>query len=601
LQPLVSSVAVTGRVMSALVLAVGTWLLSRNRRREHQLSLSIGIRPARLALTTGLELAVPLMFGIGLAYAAVRWQPELIAGHGAIDSRTIGAATSTVLRTFPVALVVVIVSAFAAVWPLELSAGGRARRVAAAIHADTVAIVAAVSTGAQILTQRGHILDSGSSLLFPLFAELAGAAIVVRIASALGRTVTARRRRRNVARRVRGPRSLATWLAVRRAAAWLGELSALVIVVAAGVGLFVYSASIASNGERGVGDKASAMGGARTTLRISSTKPLKIGHRGMPVGVPAQSTVLWKDTNVHVGPNLASDLLLVDPSTFAAAVTWRPSFAEASLPSLLHTIDDGNAQTIPVVLAGDNADIPDAGNMELDRAFVRYQVVARIAAAPWLRENSSMMIASAPRFASVLPVDKNIKPPLTAAGTLDRRFQPFVFADAPASAVTPAFRAVLLDDDPINTVVARRTPEFVAFGMSLPYLRVVGYGLLGVAMISIVVLGARRRSDLAMEIAMTDRMGIARGTITRAVVSGALLLGSIGSIIGILIARELVAFMLHRLDPSPSLAPSFVGGLSWPAVVGAVGAVMVVSTAGALVEVRGARRARVVEVLRAVE
>jgi hypothetical protein len=381
----------------------------------------------------------------------------------------------------------------------------------------------------------------------------------------------------------------------------LGELSALVIVVAAGVGLFVYSASIASNGERGVGDKASAMGGARTTLRISSTKPLRIGHRGMPVGVPAQSTVLWKDTNVHVGPNLASDLLLVDPSTFAAAVTWRPSFAGPSLPSLLHIIDDGNAQTIPVVLAGDNADIPDAGNMELDRAFVRYQVVARIAAAPWLRENSSMMIASAPRFASVLPVDKNIKPPLTAAGTLDRRFQPFVFADTAASAATPAFRAVLLDDDPINTVVARRTPEFVAFGMSLPYLRVVGYGLLGVAMISIVVLGARRQSDLAMEIAMTDRMGISRGTITRAVVSGALLLGSIGSIIGIVIARELVAFMLHRLDPSPSLAPSFVGGLSWPAVVGAVGAVMVVSMAGALVEVRGARRARVVEVLRAVE
>jgi len=464
-----------------------------------------------------------------------------------------------------------------------------------------VAIVAAVATGAQILTQRGHTLDSGSSLLFPLFAELAGTVIVVRIAAAVGRTVNVRRRRRTTARRVNRPRSLALWLAARRAAAWLGELSALVIVVAAGVGLFAYSNSIASNGQRGVNDKAAAMGGATTTLRIANTKPLAIGHRGMPIGLPARSSVLWKDTNVHVGPDLASDLLLVDPATFADAVTWRASFAEPSLPSLLHAIDDGNAATIPVVLAGDNSHIPDAGTMELDRAFVRYQVVARIAAAPWLRENSSMMLASAPRFASVLPLDPKIKPPLTAAATLDRRFLPFVFAEAPASAVTPRFRSVLLDDDPINTVIARRTPEFVAFDMSLPYLRIIGIGLLSVAMLSIVVLGARRRSDLAMEIAMTDRMGIPRRTITRAVVGGALFLGSIGSIIGIVIARELVAFMLRRLDPSPSLAPSFVGGLDWIAVSRAAALVMVVSTAGALLEVRGARRARVVEVLRAAE
>jgi ABC-type lipoprotein release transport system permease subunit len=176
-----------------------------------------------------------------------------------------------------------------------------------------------------------------------------------------------------------------------------------------------------------------------------------------------------------------------------------------------------------------------------------------------------------------------------------------VFADAPASAVTPAFRSVLLDLDTIDTVTARRTPAFVAFELSLPYLQIVGMGLLAVALISIVVLGARRRTDLAVEIAMTDRMGIPGSTVTMALAGGAMLLGLIGSIIGIVIARQLVAFMLHRLDPGPSFRPSFDGGLSWSAAVLAVGVVTTVSMLGALFEVRSARRAHVVEVLRAVD
>ena len=75
--------------------------------------------------------------------------------------------------------------------------------------------------------------------------------------------------------------------------------------------------------------------------------------------------------------------VIVDPSTFADAVDWRSSFAPTPLPTLLQSIDDGNAATIDVILAGNyNDDFPDTGIMELDRAFVRYRVVERIAAAP---------------------------------------------------------------------------------------------------------------------------------------------------------------------------------------------------------------------------
>jgi hypothetical protein len=601
LQPLVTSIALTARVMSALVLAVGIWLLTRGRRREHQLSMSMGIHPIRLAVTTAIELLVPLVAGVSIAYVVVRWYPHLIAGEGAIDARTISAAASKVLRTLPFAGIVVVAAAFASVLPLEPNSAGRVRKVAFAVHADTIVVVAAIATGAQLITQRGRTLDSGTSLLFPLFAQLAGAVVVVRVASALGNAITRLRSRRD-AQRPRRPRSLAVWLAARRATAWLGELSALVIVVAAGVGLFVYSTSVATNGERGVSDKAAALGGAMATVQIASTDGMNIGTSGFPVGLPPAWTVLWATTDVHVGVDLVTDVLMVDPSTFAAAVDWRPSFAEKSLPSLLTGIDDGNAATIDVVLAGNyNDDFPDTGTMAFDRAFVRYRVVDRIAAASWIQDRSSMMLVSAPLFAAVMPVDPNVDPPLTAAATMDRRFRTFVWAHAPAAQVVARLGPVALDEETMNTVTAARTPEFVAFGMSLPYLRIVGIGLLVVALVSIVVLGARRRADLAMEIAMTDRMGIARRTTTIAVAGGAALLGLIGSMIGIVIAIPLETFMIHRLDPGPSFAPGFDGGLSPTAVMAAASAVVLVSVAGALVEVRGARRARVVEVLRAAE
>jgi ABC-type antimicrobial peptide transport system permease subunit len=98
---------------------------------------------------------------------------------------------------------------------------------------------------------------------------------------------------------------------------------------------------------------------------------------------------------------------------------------------------------------------------------------------------------------------------------------------------------------------------------------------------------------------MTDKMGLPRRTIAVAVAGAAVLLGVLGSLIGIAIARLLVAFMTHRLDPGPSFVPHFAGTVSWAAVVVAVGAVVLISMVSAWMEIGGARRARVSEVLRA--
>jgi hypothetical protein len=602
LEPVVSSIALTGQVMSVMVLVFCVWALSRSRRREHGLSLSMGMHPARLGIVALVEQIVPIVVGVASAYVIVRWIPGLVAGEGAIDRRTTDRAASTVLWTLPLTAVAIALVGSAATWPLEPSSASRAKRVAGAFNAETVVVVGAVATWAQLMTQKGSALNSGTSLLFPLLAVLAGSVVVVRALALLMRGTAGRRRKGSGTFRVRRPRSLATWLARRRVSYSVTQLSALVIVVAAGVGLFVYCSSISSNGERGVSDKAAALGGASATVGILSADQLTIGADGFP-DVPSGWSVVWGASTARMTPDTVADLLVVDPDTFADAVDWRDSFADASLKSLLQDVADSRPLELSVIVAGNYIDrFPDTGEMEIDLGvFMRYRVVGRITAAPWLRERSSIAIVSQHAIAPLIPTREGALPGPSNTVGLDRLFRTYVWSNSSQAELSAAVGAAALERESPNVSTEERQPAFVAFRLSLPYLELVGAALLAVSLASIVVLGARRRSDLALELAMTDKMGMPRRTTTLAVAGGAVLLGALGCLIGVLLALPLVAFMTHRLDPGPAFAPTFNGSLSWTAVAVAVAAVGGVSLVSALFEIRGARRARVAEVLRDAE
>jgi hypothetical protein len=184
---------------------------------------------------------------------------------------------------------------------------------------------------------------------------------------------------------------------------------------------------------------------------------------------------------------------------------------------------------------------------------------------------------------------------------LDRMFRTYVWADSTQAELSAAIGPAALEAESPNVSTEERLPAFVAFVLALPYLRLVGIALLVVSLASIVVLGARRRTNLALELAMTDKMGMRRRTTTVAIVGGAVLIGVLASGIGIVLARPLVGFMTQRLDPGLAFAPTFSGPVSWAAAVVAVIAVAGVSLVSAALEVRGARRARVSEVLRDAE
>ena len=606
LGPVVRSVALTAQVLALMVLVVSVRLLARQRAPHHQLALSAGMRPSSLGFLAALELLVPIVLAVGLAAAVVRWQPDLVAGDGAIGADVLRRAWHTTIRALPVCLALVIITTTVSVWPLEPGSARRATWLANAVRADTVVVVAAVVTGAQLLSVEGTVLDSGISLLFPLLAVLAGSMIVVRLLGGIVALAARRRRGRPVdtASLLRPPRSVVWWMARRRLRFSVSQLGTLAVVIATGVGLFVYCVSITTNGERGLADKITALGGARATLPVRSTDHLALGDDAFPTDLAPGRTVVWAATSVHVGSNLATDLLAVDRRTFASAAEWGDSFAGPSLPDLLDLLAGSRAGVADIVVAGHYTDrFPDRGSLDLGGGYgsVPYHVVARIAAAPWQRERASMAIVLADVLAPLVPgIDGKLPGPSTAAA-LDRIMRTYVWSSEPQSSLNAAYETIALDDTTPNVPSASRTPSFVAYSLSLPYVRVVGVGLLVVALVSITVLGARRRAEMALELAMTDRMGMRRSTVGAALVSASVAVGLLGSLIGLLIARSLVAYMTARLDPGPSFAPPFEGRLDMAAVAIAVGSVLAASVLGTVFEVVGARRVPVVEVLRATQ
>ena len=111
--------------------------------------------------------------------------------------------------------------------------------------------------------------------------------------------------------------------------------------------------------------------------------------------------MVWSLSDAQMAPNVVADILAVDPETFPAAVAWRQSFAGRSLDSLLSDIADSEPFTVDIVVAGNYRDtFPDHGTMQLDRQSpaIQYHVIARIAAAPWQRERSSMAIVRRGRW-----------------------------------------------------------------------------------------------------------------------------------------------------------------------------------------------------------
>ena len=185
---------------------------------------------------------------------------------------------------------------------------------------------------------------------------------------------------------------------------------------------------------------------------------------------------VWEISTARMAPNTVADLLVVDPDTFADAADWRDSFADASLESLLQDVADSEPFDLSVIVAGNYTDqFPDTGEMEVGNGlFMRYRVVGRIAAAPWLRERSSIAIVSQHAIAPLIPTREGVVPGPSNTVGLDRLFRTYVWSNSSQAELSAAVGAAALDTESPNVSTEERQPAFVAFRLVAAVPRVGG-------------------------------------------------------------------------------------------------------------------------------
>jgi hypothetical protein len=309
--------------------------------------------------------------------------------------------------------------------------------------------------------------------------------------------------------------------------------------------------------------------------------------------------------NASVGDEIATDVLMVDPATFADAVEWRPSYADAPVDVLMDRLESEERFTVNVLAAGHYADaLPAEGVLSFGSDLaVRYRLVGRVDALPWQRPLGTMMVLSAAALTPSLPTEDGAIPgPVDTTG-LDRIFRAYVLSQAPQAELERMLgpRLVLTETDPPNLPDAARIPEFVAYDHAMPYLRVVGLGMLVVAALGVVVMRGRRSTQLALEVNLSRRMGIGRRTAGTAHVGAAVIVSALAVVIGALLGVTVNAFMFSRLDPAPTFDPRFTAAVPFGVI--AVSLVVIITATAAIAwrELRIAESSDMPEVLRAAE
>jgi len=212
-----------------------------------------------------------------------------------------------------------------------------------------------------------------------------------------------------------------------------------------------------------------------------------------------------------------------------------------------------------------------------------------------------MVIMDERSLAPLIPNSDGSIPGVMSVEGLDRQFLSEVWSNGSQAALDAALVQTTDHVDQTGTAnvhTAGLRPDFIAYQRALPYLRLAGAAMLLVGLASLWVSGARRRANLAIDVAMAGAMGVRRRATTAALVLESVFLGLVTIVIATAVASVVVAFMAPRLDPAPSFAPGNTGGLSWTALGATTALVIAVSVLGNLLELRAARRLPVAEVLR---
>ena len=559
---------------AGLVGAAGALWFDR-RRREVTLLTVRGVSPAALGfkavLEVGLALVAGAAAGVALAYLAVRW----LGPSPAIEPAA--AAGAALAGAASLALGALVVGAVVAGLVRAHHGRRRVRRWLRFVPWE-LGLAGAALVSYRRLGEWGVPVSAGAGvsrvdvfgLLFPVLFLVAALAVAVRVLdAALG----------PVRRRSAGwPTAL--YLAVRRVARYRGAVTGLVAAAAVAAGVLAYAGTLNRSLDATLAAKAETFVGSDLAVRLGYQVEL-------PDGIPRSTTVdVYR--RAWVGERrLDTIMLAIDPATFESAVTWDPTFADASLDEILDRLDDREpGGTVPAVVVG--AEVPartEAGVTDVGTTRFPVELVADVDAFPGMKRGDATLIVSRSAVA-----EEDLPRPTTT--------EAWIAGDRDASLAALEAAGVPFQEDRTFTAVVDQA-AFLTVSWTFAYMQSLGAaaGVLVVAGTA-VYLDARRR-DRVLGYAFARRMGLARTTHRRVLFVELAASVVTGCWLGLGIGLAGAWLAYDRVDPVPGFRPD---PLLRPALgLGAALAVaaVVVAAVGAVVGQRRTDRDDPVEVLRA--
>jgi len=310
----------------------------------------------------------------------------------------------------------------------------------------------------------------------------------------------------------------------------------------------------------------------------------------LPRGLGPRSTAVVRLPAAPLGPAATAEVVGIDPTTFARAAFWDPSFADRPLPDLLRMLSSAPAGSALPALATSTAVPPDLTLTFFGDSFPTH-IVGTVRAFPGMPRDTPMVIT-------------NLRLLSTEASANGLTLQDLggyyeIWTAGDPKPVLSALGTVGLYPSAVTTAASvAKTPAFLALSWLFGFLESLGImtGLL--ALVALLMYMESRQRSREVSYSLATRMGLSSKDHRRSValeigamLGTAFVIGGMLALVG--------AFVIHRkVDPLPGLPPGALYRI--PGVLALSVAVVLAAFAwlAAAAVQRRADRARVAEVMR---
>jgi putative ABC transport system permease protein len=337
--PAVIPITGAGVLVGLLVVAAAAGFWVQRRRRELTVLSAHGVSAGALGLKAIAECLPTLLIGAALGWAAAWW---LVAGAGpdrvlsgeALPLSAVGAAATLLL-----ALLMVGTVATLACRSLTDATRTHRRSLLRAVPWELSLLAAAPLAWAWLGNSR-QTVDPGVATVGSV-AHVPGRLLIVPIMVVAGLATLAGRLairylRHSASRHT--PGTAAAFLSWRRIARQAGMAAVLAGATAVPIALAAYGATVTGSVRTTIADEARLHIGSDVVLTLSRRAPI-------PASLAGQATEVLRLDGTLIG-GIQTDVLAVDPATFARDAYWDDRLDGASLRDILAPLRTGPPNTI---------------------------------------------------------------------------------------------------------------------------------------------------------------------------------------------------------------------------------------------------------------